>query len=93
MANSEGGEIFVGVSDAGEIIGVKDVKRLNQLISNACSQKIEPPLSVITENISHKNDRIVMIRVPRGANKPYAANKSDYWVKVGADKRRASREE
>jgi len=88
MANSEGGLILVGVSDKGEIIGIEDLQGLNQLISNTCSQKIEPPVSVITENIIHKDKRVVIITVPRGTNRPYAVNKHDFWIKVGADKRR-----
>ncbi|CAN2049008.1 putative transcriptional regulator [Candidatus Magnetomoraceae bacterium gMMP-1] len=93
MANSEGGIILTGISDSGEIVGIKDLQRLNQLISNACSQKIEPPHSVITENIVIDNKLVVLIKIPKGSNKPYAVNKSDFWIKVGADKRRASREE
>lgn len=93
LANSEGGIIIVGVSDTGELMGVQDLRKLNQFISNACSQKIEPPISVITENLTYSNKLVVMISVPRGTNKPYAVNKSDFWIKVGADKRRASREE
>ncbi len=93
MANTEGGMIVVGVSDTGEIMGVEDVQRLNQWISNVCSQKIEPPVSVITENVIHNNMLIVIINVPLGTNKPYVVNKNDFWVKTGSDKRRASREE
>jgi len=93
MANSEGGIIIVGVSDAGGIVGIEDVRGLNQMISNVCSQKMEPPISVITENVIHENKLIIMINVPIGGNKPYAVNKGDFWVKVGSDKRRASREE
>jgi predicted HTH transcriptional regulator len=36
---------------------------------------------------------VVLITVPLGPNKFYMANGSDVWVKVGADKRRAKREE
>lgn len=93
FANTEGGFILVGVSDRGELIGVDDVNKLNQMISNAASAKLEPPLSVFTENLVCEGKIIVAINVPRGENKPYAANKTDYWIKVGADKRRASREE
>ena len=93
MANSKGGIILVGVSDTGESLGIDDDRRLNQMISNACSQKIDPPFSVTTNNIFLKNKLIVKIEVPLGTNKPYAVNKRDFWVKVGADKRRASREE
>ena len=63
------------------------------MISNVCSQKIDPPLSVETENVQYEDRIVVVINVPRGINKFYVANGRDVWVKVGADKRRASREE
>jgi predicted HTH transcriptional regulator len=93
FANTEGGIILVGVTDSGELVGIDDINRLNQLISNAASHNIVPPIDVITENIICDEKLIVAIKVPRGENKPYAANGTDYWIKVGADKRRASREE
>ena len=93
MLNSEGGLLIVGVSDSGEVCGVADIRQLNQWISNACSQKIEPPVSVMTENLRVDDKLVVVINIPLGANKPYAVNKTAFWVKVGADKRRATREE
>ena len=93
MANSEGGKIIVGVSDQGEIAGVERLHELNQWISNACSQKIEPPASVITELLKVDEKRVMVIRVALGTDKPYAVDKTTFWVKVGADKRRATREE
>ncbi|WP_434655945.1 RNA-binding domain-containing protein [Thermoanaerobacterium thermosaccharolyticum] len=93
FANTDGGKIVVGVSDNGEIIGVSDINYLNQIISNVASQKIEPPISVLTQNIIFDDKLVVIIDVPKGDNKPYAANRTDYWIKVGADKRRATREE
>ncbi len=92
MFNSEGGLLIVGVSDSGEICGVADIRQLNQWISNACSQKIEPPVSVTTENL-RDGDRLVVVISILGTDKPYAVNKTAFWVKVGADKRRATREE
>lgn len=93
FANTQGGRIIVGVTDKGELIGVDDIQRLNQTISNAASGKLEPPLSVTTENVLCHDKLVVVINIPRGENKPYAANRTDYWIKVGADKRRATREE
>jgi predicted HTH transcriptional regulator len=93
MLNSEGGKIIVGVSDQGEIAGVECLRELNQWISNACSQKIEPPASVITELLRVDEKRVMVISVALGTDKPYAVDKSTFWVKVGADKRRATREE
>jgi predicted HTH transcriptional regulator len=69
----------------------KDLKQA--LLIFIGKDKLEPPLSVTTENILCNDRIIVIINVPRGENKPYAANRTDYWIKVGADKRRATREE
>lgn len=95
FANSEGGRILVGVNDNGEIIGLtkNEIARYNQMISNVCSQKIEPSISVTTQNIKCGDKIVMVISVPIGSNKFYMSNGSDIWVKVGADKRRAKREE
>lgn len=95
FSNSNGGNILVGVSDDGEIIGlsIEDVKKLNQWVSNACSQKIDLQVSVTTQNIKYIDKIVMVINVPMGTNKPYMANGKDIWVKVGSDKRRAKREE
>lgn len=95
FSNSKGGNILVGVSDDGGIIGlsIENVKKLNQWVSNACSQKIDPQVSVTTQTIKYMDNIVMAINVPVGTNKPYMANGKDIWVKVGSDKRRAKREE
>ena len=95
FANSQGGLILVGVDDFGQVVGLEpeDVRRLNQWISNATTQKIEPPIFVSTETLTLEQDVLLIISVPRGPHKPYGVNKSEFWVKNGADKRRATREE
>ncbi len=95
FANTDGGRLIIGVTDAGELNGLSkdEVGRLNQWLSNVTSQKIEPPVFVKTEILLCKKKRILIVQVPRGGNKPYAVNKTAFWVKNGADKRRATREE
>lgn len=95
FANSLGGRIIVGVSDNADVKGLTrdEVKRLNQMISNVCSQKIDPPISVTTENINYENKTVLVINVPLGQYKFYTSNGNDIWVKVGADKRKTKREE
>jgi predicted HTH transcriptional regulator len=95
FANSDGGHLIIGVGNTGDIIGLSktEVDAINQWISNATSQKIEPPVFVKTEIIDCAGKRVLMITIPRGLNKPYAVNKTEFWVKNGADKRRATREE
>ena len=95
FANSNGGLIFIGVTNEGDLVGVEksDIDKLNNWISNATSQKIDPPIFVSTEILICNEKRIMIIHIPRGTNKPYAFNKSEFWVKNAGDKRRASREE
>jgi ATP-dependent DNA helicase RecG len=96
FANSEGGTIFLGVADDGSLLGLSrsDVKRLNQLISNAASQHVRSPLTVQTENIRVGEDRVVIIvTLPRGQDKPYFDRNGVIWLKSGADKRRVNSKE
>jgi len=95
FANTNGGQIYVGIDDNGAIKGLSsdDIERLNLWISNATSQKIEPPIFVQTQIVLENDKNVMIITVPMGTNKPYSVNKSEFWVKNGADKRRASREE
>ena len=80
FSNSNGGQVFVGVNDDGKIEGLSTdgVRKLNQLISNAASQGISPPINVETENIQFSSGLIVIINVPEGISKPYMDKKFPY---------------
>lgn len=96
FANSEGGTIYLGVADDGNMPGLDktDVARLNQLISNAASQLVKSPLTVRTENIALGNGRLVIVlTVPKGLDKPYFDKNGVIWLKTGADKRRVNSKE
>jgi predicted HTH transcriptional regulator len=96
MANAVGGKIIIGVNDNGEITGLssKDIRRLNQLISNVASDFVKPPITPLTENIQTDKGLLIVISVPSGLNKPYLDKSGVMWVKSGSDKRRVtSREE
>ncbi|MDD3024562.1 MAG: putative DNA binding domain-containing protein [Syntrophomonadaceae bacterium] len=97
FSNSGGGRIFIGVNDNGQIAGLSraDMGRLNQLVSNAASQSVYPPINPQTENVALFTDELVMVvSISDGISKPYMDNSGAIWVKSGADKRKVtSREE
>lgn len=96
FANSEGGVIYIGVGDDGEVKGLLggDVRRINQLISNSASQLVRSPLVVQSKNVKLPNDRIVIVlTVPKGIDKPYFDKNGVIWLKTGADKRRVNSKE
>jgi ATP-dependent DNA helicase RecG len=96
FSNSQGGTIFIGVSDDGTFAGLtrEDMGRLNQLVSNAASQQVRPSINPQTENIATPNGLVMRIVVPNGVSKPYMDKNGVIWVKSAGDKRKAtSREE
>ncbi|MGK5094840.1 RNA-binding domain-containing protein [Deltaproteobacteria bacterium TL4] len=96
FANSDGGILFIGVSDKGGLTGLdaEGVARVNQLISNAASQHIRSPLAVQTQNILIENKRIViLLTIPEGMDKPYFDKNGVIWLKNGSDKRRVNSKE
>ena len=96
FSNGGGGTMFIGVSDGGKVSGLtnEDVRRINQLISNVASKHVQPSINPITENIIINGDLVMIISIPGGVNKPYQDKNGVFWVKSGADKRKAtSREE
>jgi len=96
FSNSDGGKIIVGVSDYGDITGLtkEQIKKLNQMISNVASEHIKPAINPKIENIMTENGVVMVITIPEGLNKPYQDIDGVFWVKSGADKRKAtSREE
>lgn len=97
FSNSGGGRLFIGVEDKEwSVTGLSkaDVSRLNQLISNASTQSVNPPVNIITENVMHPDGLVMVLTVPDGISKPYMDNKGVIWVKSGSDKRKVtSREE
>ena len=96
FSNGLGGKMLIGVNDDGSIAGLSDddIRRLNQLISNTASQNVQPAINPLTKNIITDNGLVMLIDIPSGINKPYQDKNGVFWVKSGADKRKAtSREE
>lgn len=95
FANANGGYIIIGVEDDGTISGLsrEDIARLNQLLSNAASQNIRPPLHPTTQNMTLPQGMIMVVNVTAGLNKPYMDKQGRIWVKTGADKRHVTARE
>ena len=95
FSNSNGGTIFIGVNNEGHFTGLtrEDMGRLNQLVSNAASQSVRPPINPRTENISTPEGLVMAVHVPNGLSKPYMDKNGVIWIKSGSDKRKATSRE
>jgi len=96
FSNARGGRLIIGVSDQGEVVGLssEEIRRLNQLISNAATDLVRPPVSPLNEIESIDGALVMVVAIAEGISKPYSDNQGVFWMKAGADKRRVtSREE
>lgn len=73
FANTDGGEIFVGVSQDGSIVGVADAETEMERISNMIRDGIKPDLSAYTtiNTILEDGKDIIHVAVSRGEKRPY----------------------
>lgn len=73
FANTEGGTIYVGVSDNGIIQGIDDPNFVIQQIANSCRDAISPDITlhISYSIIQEENKNILVVNVQQGTNKPY----------------------
>jgi len=92
FANGKGGMLIIGVSDDGEIVGLskEEIQNLTKMVSNVASEHIKPAMNPFTENIMTDKGIVMIIEVPEGTDKPYQDKDGIFWVKSGADKRKAT---
>lgn len=95
FANSGGGTLLIGVNDDGSLAGLDaaELRRLNQMLSNASSQHVRPPVHPHTENVPTHTGLVMVVTVPNGLAKPYLDQQGRIWVKQGADKRHVTARE
>ncbi|GKS64258.1 transcriptional regulator [Nitrospira sp.] len=92
FSNSGGGRLFIGISDSGTVSGLDldEMRRLNGLVTNVCTQNVHYPINVQTENVMTPGGLVMVVTVVDGINKPYMDNSGAIWVKSGADKRKVT---
>lgn len=93
--NFEGGSLYIGISDNGEIIGLDLDHDMEEWIMNICRNSINPPVIPIYKEIKIDNKKkLIKISVKKGNNKPYSLkNNNKYYIRVGTTSREALQEE
>ncbi len=73
FANTNGGIIYIGVQDSGEIIGVDNADFVMQQISNSLRDSIRPDVSMFTniELLQENNKFFIKLTISQGTKKPY----------------------
>lgn len=81
LANTRGGQVLVGVDDAGRIVGVRDVEEELFMLRDAAQHYIEPPLTTLKfKEVEHDDRTVLVVTVPESLNKPHRAQVApDDW--------------
>jgi len=90
FANTEGGNLIIGVSDDGEIIGVTDLDREMQRIDNICANNCEPTIYSTIEKLIIDDKKILIVKIPKGPQRPYRTNRGVHYIRTASGKRIAS---
>ena len=90
FSNTHGGLLLIGVNDkTGDLNGLSfsEIQQSNSQMVNAASQKVFPPVNVITETVSIGNHNIIVVKIDEGNAKPYKDRNGVTYIKNGTDKR------
>lgn len=94
FANTDGGQLILGVSESREIKGVQDPDRVARDVDNVAANNCEPPITVIQETLRPEGGgTVVVINVPKGDMRPYRTNRGVFYIRTSSGRRQASREE
>ncbi len=93
FANSQGGVILLGVTDSGQIVGINDNIKYDELISNLCRNNVIPALDCDFYLAKLSGTTIGVIEVPKGFDKPYQTNNGKFLIRINSTLRTASQGE
>lgn len=73
FANTNGGTIYVGIADDGEVVGVENIEKEMEKISNLIRDGIKPDLFAYTsiERVKYGQKEVLKVNVFRGDKRPY----------------------
>lgn len=91
FANSEGGEIWLGIEDDGMVSGLS--RSYEEDVVNIGRTLCIPPLQVSYEPVEIDGKVAARVQIPAGKDKPYYTTRHQYFIRVGSTKRIASHEE
>ncbi len=93
FANSDGGQIIVGVDESRQVIGVPDPDDLMLKADDVAFNRCSPPVTVVPEIVELDGSAVVVLHVPKGDQRPYRTSDGRYYIRSGVRCRGASREE
>ena len=93
LANTGGGVIVFGVNDQLRVEGVDDPERVQEDLVRICREEIQPAIVPYIDRIALDNGRRIVALDVESKRRPYRTRDGRFYLRIGAEKREASREE
>jgi ATP-dependent DNA helicase RecG len=93
LANTGGGVMVFGVNDQMRIEGVDNPETVQEELVRICREDIAPSLVPFIDRIAFDNGRRVVALDIEGKRRPYRTHDGRFYLRVGSEKREATREE
>ena len=94
FANTDGGQLLLGIDDTGNAIGVDDPDRTMCAVDNVAYNNCEPPLTILQETVPQTSGAVVVVvNIPKGDQRPYRTHTGRYTIRTTSGRRPASRQE
>ena len=93
LANTGGGVLVFGVNDQLRVEGVEDPESVQEDLVRICREEIQPALVPFIDRIALDNGRRIVALDVDGKRRPYRTRDGRFYIRIGAEKREASREE
>ena len=73
FANTDGGKLYVGVTDSSEVVGLNDPDEVSLKISNMVRDSIKPDVTMFLHHktLKENNKKVLEVEVQRGTDRPY----------------------
>jgi hypothetical protein len=92
LANRHGGQLLLGVTDNGEVVGCqldKPKDTITQILRSYC----DPLPDFVIDEVSVRGMPVLLVTVREGKDKPYGVKERGFYIRIGATNRLATRYE
>jgi len=93
FANTDGGQLIIGIGNSGDIVGVEDLDEAVRKIDDVAFNRCEPPISILPETVDMDGEIVLIINIPKGEQRPYRTKSGLYYIRSGNRCRQASWQE
>src|SRR5690349_11696701 len=93
LANTDGGTVIFGVNDQLRIEGVSNPEWVQQELSRICREEIVPSIVPVIDTIAFDSGKRIVALDVIGKKRPYRTRDGRFYLRFGAEKREASRDE